>query len=92
MGRHEKLLTQILSGSSDTNVGFDALRALLAHLGFEERTRGSHHMFRRTGVRTLINLQRDGDKAKVYQVRQVRAVLMEYGITGGEPSEPTERE
>jgi hypothetical protein len=92
MGRHEKLLAQILSGNSDTNVGFDALRGLLRHLGFEERTRGSHHVFRRAGVRTLINLQRDGDKAKVYQVRQVRAVLMEYSISSGDPSEPTERE
>ena len=38
-------------------------------------------MFRRTGVEELINLQRDGDKAKVYQVRQVRAVLVHYGLT-----------
>ena len=49
--------------------------ALLGRLGFQERTRGSHYVFRRTGVEELINLQRDGDKAKVYQVRQVRAVL-----------------
>jgi hypothetical protein len=60
---------------------------LLRCLGFEERTRGSHHVFRRAGVEELINLQRDGDKAKVYQVRQVRAVLVRYGLTtieGGE--------
>jgi hypothetical protein len=38
-------------------------------------------VFRRTGVEELINLQRDGDKAKVYQVRQVRAVLVRYGLT-----------
>jgi hypothetical protein len=55
--------------------------ALLRRLGFQERTRGSHHVFRRTGVEELINLQRDGDKAKVYQVRQVRAVLVRYGLT-----------
>ncbi len=90
MGRHDKLLTQILGGRVDANVGFDALRALLRHLGFEERTRGSHHVFRRPEIATLLNLQRDGDKAKVYQVRQVRAVLVEYGLTGGEPPEPVE--
>jgi hypothetical protein len=55
--------------------------ALLGRLGFQERTRGSHYVFRRTGVEELINLQRDGDKAKVYQVRQVRAVLVRYGLT-----------
>jgi hypothetical protein len=51
-------------------------------LGFEERTRGSHHIFRRHGVRELINLQREGSKAKVYQVRQVRQVVVRYGLEG----------
>jgi hypothetical protein len=37
--------------------------------------------FQRSGVEELINLQRDGDKAKVYQVRQVRTVLLRYGLT-----------
>lgn len=55
--------------------------ALLRRLGFQERTRGSHHVFHRAGVEELINLQRDGDKAKVYQIRQVRAVLVRYGLT-----------
>lgn len=82
MGRHDKLLARLLSGRSDANIGFDELRALLRHLGFEERTRSSHHVFRKTGVDELINLQRDGDKAKVYQVRQVRAILLRYGLTG----------
>ena len=82
MGRHDKLLARILRGGADANVAFDDLRALLRHLGFEERTRGSHHVFRRAGVEELINLQRDGDKAKVYQVRQVRAVLTKYGLGG----------
>ncbi|GJG88785.1 toxin HicA [Gemmatimonadetes bacterium T265] len=92
MGRHEKLLAQILGGRADANVGFDALRALLRHLGFEERTRGSHHVFRRAGVAALINLQRDGDKATVYPVRQVRAILVEHGLTAGEPPDPAEGE
>jgi hypothetical protein len=81
MGRHDRLLTQLLGGRADANVGFEAMCALLRRLGFQERTRGSHHVFRRTGVEELINLQRDGDKAKVYQVRQVRAVLVRYGLT-----------
>lgn len=81
MGRHDKLLAQLLGGRADANVAFDALCGLLRRLGFDERTRGSHHVFRRSGVEDLINLQRDGDKAKVYQVRQVRAVLVRYGLT-----------
>ena len=81
MSRHDHLLAQILGARADANVGFDALRALLHRLGFEERVRSSHHLFHRAGVEELINLQRDGDKAKVYQVRQVRAVLARYGLT-----------
>ena len=45
-------------------------------LGFTERVRGSHHIFRREGVRELINLQRDGSQAKPYQVRQVRQAIL----------------
>jgi len=81
MGRHDTFLAQLLGGRADANVGFEAVCALLRRLGFQERTRGSHHVFRRAGVEELINLQRDGDKAKVYQVRQVRAVLVRYGLT-----------
>ena len=36
-----------------------------------------------------VNLQRDGDKAKVYQVRQVRAILIKHGLTMAEPPEGT---
>ena len=84
MGKHEELRLRILQGKSDANVDFDDLRRLLQWLGFEERTRGSHHIFRRQGVRELVNLQREGSKAKVYQVRQVRQVLLRYGLEGGE--------
>jgi hypothetical protein len=46
--------------------------------------RGSHHVFRRQGVRELINLQCEGGKAKVYQVRQARQIILRYGLEGGE--------
>ncbi|MFZ2628890.1 MAG: type II toxin-antitoxin system HicA family toxin [Rugosibacter sp.] len=82
MPRDEKLLLRILSGLADANIDFDELRKLLTGFGFEERTRGSHHMFRRDGVVELLNLQRDGNKAKAYQVKQVRAVIVKYRLTG----------
>jgi virulence-associated protein VapD len=82
MGEREELRLRILQGRSDANVDFDDLRRMLQWLGFQERTRGSHHIFRRQGIRELINLQREGSKAKVYQVRQVRQVLLRYGLGG----------
>ncbi|MDQ5845030.1 MAG: type II toxin-antitoxin system HicA family toxin [Acidobacteriota bacterium] len=82
MSKYDKLLFQILRGTADANISFEDLRVLLQQLGFEERIRGSHHMFRKAGVVEKINLQREGNKAKVYQVRQVRAVVLKYKIGG----------
>ena len=78
MGKHEKLLRQILRGGADANIRFADLCGLLRHLGFDERIRGSHHLYRREGVEELLNLQREGNTAKPYQVRQVRAVMAKY--------------
>ncbi len=47
VGKYEKLLLQILRGTSDANIAFDELCQLLIRLGFEERIRGSHHTFRK---------------------------------------------
>ena len=82
MGRFDKLLTRVLRGTSDANIDFDDLCKLLGYLGFDERVRGSHHIFRRVGVEERINLQRDSSKAKPYQVRQVRTVIVKYGLGG----------
>ena len=82
MSRYDKLLFQILRGTADANVNFEDLCGLLEKIGFEKRIRGSHHLFRKEGVLEKINLQRDGNKAKIYQVRQVRAVLLKYKLGG----------
>ena len=70
----------VLKGASDRNIAFDDLCILLRLLGFEERERSSHYIFRRSGVQARLNLQRDGNKAKPYQVRQVRNVILQYGL------------
>jgi hypothetical protein len=73
MGKYEKLLVQILRGASDANVSFDGLRGLLRHLGFDERVRGSHHIFSREGVEEILNLQPLGSKAKAYKLSKFAA-------------------
>lgn len=80
MSKYEKLREQILSGKSDANIRFEDLRQFLFSLGFEERIKGSHHIFRGEGVEEKPNLQRDGSKAKAYQVRQVRDILRKYSF------------
>ena len=82
MNRHEKSRLTILNGRSDTNIRFDDLRRLLHYLKFEECIRSSHHIFRREGIEEKPNLQRDGHKAKPYQVAQVRRLIVKYELGG----------
>lgn len=82
MGKREKWLLKFLSGASDANIDFDELRDYLKSLNFEERIRGSHHVFRKQGIEEKINLQRESAKAKPYQVRQVRSILVRYRLIG----------
>ncbi|MYD98134.1 MAG: type II toxin-antitoxin system HicA family toxin [Gammaproteobacteria bacterium] len=82
MDRHERVLQTILGGRSDANIRFADLRALLFHLGFDERVRGSHHLFCKQGVVELINIQSRGGQAKPYQVRQLRNIILKYKLGG----------
>jgi hypothetical protein len=81
-----KTLNRVLRGDADANVRFDDLAGLLVHLGFVERVRGSHHIFTRDGVVEILNLQPRDGKAKQYQVRQVRDVIVAYGLAGSPSS------
>ena len=80
MGKYRKLIDKIVSGRSDRSIAFNDLCGLLRMLGFEGRIRGSHHIFRKSGVKELINLQRDNRQAKAYQVRKVRNVILRYNL------------
>ena len=76
----KKTLQQVLSGTSDASIRFDDLCSLLESVGFAKRTKGSHNVFRKGGIEERINLQRDGNNAKPYQVKQVRAVMLKYKL------------
>ena len=84
MARRQRVLQAVLRGNADANIAFSDLRNLLRGLGFEERIRGSHYIFTREGVEEILNIQARGSKSKPYQVKQVRGVLISYGL-GGEP-------
>lgn len=84
MTHYDKLLSKILRGTSDTNISFVELCALLVHLGFEERIRRSHHIFSHANIEEILNLQPAGASAKVYQVKQVRNVILKYHLGGSD--------
>lgn len=79
---NKKLLLKILSGTSDSNIRFEDLCSLLLSLGFEVRIRGSHRIFRKDGIEEKMNLQQDVNKAKAYQVKQVRGIIVKYKLGG----------
>ena len=82
MSQHKRLLQAVLSGRQDKNILFSDLCSLLGHMGFGYRVRGDHFIFTKDGVEEIINIQPDGSKAKVYQVKQVRGVILKYQLGG----------
>lgn len=82
MSQRDKLLIKILRGTSDANIPFDPLCQLLISLGFNERIRGSHHIFAKEGVEEILNLQSKQGQAKAYQVKQVRTIILKYQLGG----------
>ncbi len=84
MTKREKILRKILRGNSDANISFDDLCTLLLYFGFDERVRGSHHIFTKDDVLEIINIQPKGTQAKPYQVKQMRNLILKYKLTGEE--------
>ena len=80
MSKAGKIEIQILSGRSDANIDFSDLCRLLANYGFDERIKGSHHIFTKTDIEEIINIQPMGAKAKAYQVKQVRNLILKHKL------------
>ncbi len=82
MTKIDKILEKVLRGASDANMDFQDVCQLLNKLEFQERIRGSHHIFSKDGVTEIVNLQAKGSKAKPYQVKQVRNLILKYKMAG----------
>jgi len=80
VSKSKKVLRTVLSGASDANLPFYDLRKLLIALGFAERVRGDHFIYTRADIEEILNLQPIGSKAKAYQVKQVRNVILRYKL------------
>jgi hypothetical protein len=80
MGKLENILVVILRGSSDNNLSFSDLRFTLESLGFVVRIKGDHFIYTNQSVTEIINIQPAGNKAKAYQVKQVRSLILKYKL------------
>lgn len=84
MSQYEKLLIAVLSGRRDSNIAFSDLQKLLELLGFSVRVKGDHFIYWQDGIEEILNIQPDGNKAKPYQVKQVRNIILKYKLGGDE--------
>jgi predicted RNA binding protein YcfA (HicA-like mRNA interferase family) len=80
MSKTHKIRDKILLGSSDANIDFEDLCYLLEKFGFDLRVKGSHHIFTKDKVEEILNIQPIGSKAKAYQVKQVRNLILKYKL------------
>lgn len=82
MSQYEKLMLKILIGNQDSNISFSDLQKVLETLGFDVRIKGDHYIYTKSGIDEIINIQPKGNKAKAYQVKQVRNLIIKYRIGG----------
>lgn len=82
MSQYEKLLLAVLSGTRDKSLLFADLQTVLDRLRFHCRIKGDHFIYTRDDVEEIINLQPAGNKAKPYQVKQVRNIILKYQLGG----------
>ena len=84
MSQNEKLLSELLDGAHDKSFLFSDLQKIMALCGFDLRIRGDHFIYTRKDVEEIVNLQPiKGNKAKPYQVKQVREIVIKYRLGGG---------
>lgn len=81
MGKFENIQSEILGSASDRNIAFSDLRYFLEQLGFDLRIKGDHFIYTKEGVTEIINIQPNASKAKAYQVKQVRKLILKYRMT-----------
>ena len=76
-----KTYDAVMSGKSDYNIRFADLQNLIVDLGFDfMRQNGSHTMYYHPGIDEFMNIQRDGAKAKGYEVKQLRDIIRRNGL------------
>jgi hypothetical protein len=76
-----KTKAALLNADLDNGHRFANVVHYLQASGWNLRTKGSHRIFTRPGVPTLLNLQPESSgKAKAYQIRQLRRTIIQFNL------------
>lgn len=71
----------VMSGNSDNSINYIDFQNLILNLGFEfKRQNGSHTIYYNSSINERLNIQKDGSKAKGYQVRQLKAIIIKHDL------------
>ena len=80
---NRKVYESVISGESDNNIKYTDFQNLIIDLGFEfRRQKGSHTMYFHNEIKEFVNIQKDGSKAKGYQVEHLRNVILKHNLQG----------
>ncbi len=79
MAKRQKILDRVMTGQG--TITFREFERLLLALGFKhDRTSGSHRIYVHPRATRPLSVQPRGKDAKPYQVRQLRAMIEEFGL------------
>ena len=63
------------------NIRFDTMCRIVEMFGFQFKGgKGSHRIYKKEGVRELLNFQNFNGKAKAYQVKQFVKIIQKYNL------------
>jgi predicted RNA binding protein YcfA (HicA-like mRNA interferase family) len=80
---NKKIYNAVISGKSDNNIKYTDFQNLIVGLGFEfQHQEGSHRFYAHKIYPAIMNIQPDGNKAKGYQVRQLRSLIKKFNLKG----------
>lgn len=72
---------KVISGKSDSNIRFNDFHNLIIDLGFTFKgQKGSHMSFYHKTINERMTIQKDGAKAKDYQVKQLRYIIKKHNL------------
>jgi len=78
---NEKVYESVISGKADNNIKYTDFQNLIIDLGFGfMRQKGSHTMYYNPKVNEFMNIQQDGSKAKDYQIKQLRDIIIAHDL------------
>ena len=80
MGKIRKILLRFNSGNLQ-NTKFSEVKLILDAYGFTlARVSGSHHIYAHKHITEIMNIQKVGNEAKPYQIRQILQLIEKYNL------------